>query len=70
MKTKSNMTDNREIKKLYACSHCGLSVNNRGDWCNLGCGDDYNQMIEVKIPTDNPFDKNVVSDLIKYLKSQ
>ena len=35
------------MDKIYACSNCGVSLTNRSDWCNLGCGSDYNEMIEV-----------------------
>ena len=35
------------MKKIYACSNCGVSLTNRNDWCDLGCGSDYNEMIEV-----------------------
>lgn len=31
----------------YFCNHCGYSPDNRCDWCDLGCGDDYNEMIRV-----------------------
>ena len=32
---------------IYACSNCGVSLNNRNDWCDLGCGSDYNEMIDI-----------------------
>jgi hypothetical protein len=35
-------------KKIYLCKTCGVSLNNRADWCDLGCGNDYNEMVEVK----------------------
>ena len=35
------------MNKIYACSNCGVSLTNRNDWCDLGCGSDYNEMIEV-----------------------
>ncbi|MEK7180275.1 MAG: hypothetical protein AAB706_02265 [Patescibacteria group bacterium] len=35
------------MDKIYACSNCGVSLINRNDWCDLGCGSDYNEMIEV-----------------------
>ena len=35
------------MDKIYACSNCGVSLTNRNDWCDLGCGSDYNEMIEV-----------------------
>jgi hypothetical protein len=31
----------------YFCSHDGYHPLNRGDWCELGCGSDYNRMIAV-----------------------
>lgn len=34
--------------KQYSCNHCGYSPRNRRDWCDLGCGRDYNEMIEIK----------------------
>ena len=35
------------MNKIYACSNCGVSETNRADWCDLGCGSDYNEMIDV-----------------------
>lgn len=35
------------MNKIYACSNCGVSLTNRNDWCDLGCGSDYNEMIDV-----------------------
>lgn len=35
-----------EKKEIYACSICGVSERNRFDWCDLGCGNDYNEMIK------------------------
>ena len=32
---------------IYACSNCGVLDTNRFDWCDLGCGSDYNEMIDV-----------------------
>ena len=32
---------------LYACSNCGVSITNRNTWCDLGCGSDYNEMIDI-----------------------
>ena len=37
-----------ENKEYYKCSICGFSETNRSTWCDLGCGSDYNEMIEVK----------------------
>ena len=34
-------------EKAYACSVCGFSPKNHANWCNLGCGSDYNEMIEL-----------------------
>ena len=34
-------------RKHYICSHCGYSPFSRSTWCDLGCGSDWNQMIEV-----------------------
>lgn len=35
-------------KKYYCCKSCGISETNRVDWCDLGCGRDYNEIFEVK----------------------
>jgi len=35
-------------KKFYICNNCGFSLTNRSTWCDMGCGSDYNEMIEVK----------------------
>uniref|UniRef100_A0A6H1Z633 Uncharacterized protein n=1 Tax=viral metagenome TaxID=1070528 RepID=A0A6H1Z633_9ZZZZ len=35
------------MNKIYACSNCGVCLTNRNDWCDIGCGRDYNEMIEV-----------------------
>lgn len=38
------------MERYFRCSICGFSYKNRGNWCALGCGRDYNEMIEIKIP--------------------
>lgn len=40
--------DKKIEKKIYMCGNCGVSLTNRADWCDLGCGRDYSEMIEVK----------------------
>jgi len=35
------------MDKHYACKVCGYHPQNRLWWCNLGCGEDYNEMIEL-----------------------
>ena len=35
--------------KLWKCSNCGISENNRCTWCDLGCGSDYHDMTEVVV---------------------
>ena len=35
------------MNDIYVCSNCRVSLTNRSDWCDLGCGSDYNEMIEV-----------------------
>lgn len=39
--------DKAESRKFYCCNHCGFSVTNRADWCDMGCGRDYNAMIDI-----------------------
>ena len=34
-------------KEIYCCRGCGISMTNRKDWCDLGCGRDYNEMFKV-----------------------
>ena len=34
-------------EEIYACSNCGVGETNRATWCDLGCGSDYNEMIDV-----------------------
>lgn len=31
----------------WCCCNCGASRTNREDWCDLGCGNDYNAMIRI-----------------------
>lgn len=38
-------------EKHYSCKTCGYSPENRSTWCALGCGSDYNEMIEVLAPS-------------------
>ena len=38
----------KKEKKYYACKICGISETNRANWCDLGCGRDYNEIFEVK----------------------
>lgn len=33
----------------YACNADGFDRHNRGNWCDLGCGSDYNRMIPVTV---------------------
>ena len=35
-------------KKYYLCSNCGFSPDNGTTWCALGCGSDYNEMVEIR----------------------
>jgi hypothetical protein len=44
----------------WFCTHDGYSPANRGWWCDLGCGRDYNRMIEVP--------KRLVDKLIREVK--
>ena len=37
---------------LYVCRVCGYNPYNRADWCDSGCGSDYNQMHPVPATTD------------------
>ena len=41
-----------EQRKWYCCKICGVAENNRKDWCDLGCGRDYNEIFEVKRMVD------------------
>jgi hypothetical protein len=36
------------MAEMWACRNCGLHPNSRADWCDAGCGSDYNQMFLVK----------------------
>lgn len=38
-----------KIMSLWKCNNCGICFQNRRDWCDLGCGSDYNEMIEIPI---------------------
>lgn len=31
----------------WCCTHCGPSPTSRANWCDRGCGSDYNQMFEL-----------------------
>ena len=33
---------------LWRCRVCGVSRTNRRNWCDLGCGSDYNEMTPVE----------------------
>jgi hypothetical protein len=35
--------------EVWSCNACGPSVTSRGNWCDRGCGSDYNQMTKVKM---------------------
>lgn len=50
------LKEKQGIKKYYKCKWCGYSPNNRADWCDLGCGSDYNEMI-VCSPLQEPREK-------------
>lgn len=41
------MKDARKSKEVYLCTNCGISKYNRFDWCDLGCGSDYNEMVRI-----------------------
>lgn len=48
----------------YFCSACGYDYYNRYNWCNLGCGSDYNNMIAVpKRHVDNFENVNSLQDM-------
>lgn len=34
---------------IWACSICGPSKDSKGWWCALGCGRDYNEMVELRM---------------------
>lgn len=40
------------MEKFYKCTICGLKETNRKDWCDMGCGSDYNDMVELVYFTD------------------
>jgi hypothetical protein len=42
------------VSKHYICNNCGYSESNRSDWCALGCGRDYNEMILADAIPANP----------------
>jgi len=50
----------------YICNNCGYSPNNRSTWCDLGCGNDYNEMIAIpdniakKIERANAIEKALI----------
>jgi len=31
----------------FMCNICGFSPDNRKDWCDLGCGSDYNEIYDL-----------------------
>ena len=33
-----------EAEEMWSCSHDGFHPKNRADWCEWGCGNDYNRM--------------------------
>jgi hypothetical protein len=62
------------MNKIYACSNCGVSETNRSDWCDLGCGSDYNEMIDVGgrrfIEYSTKIKKTAISPIIEMIKQQ
>ena len=45
------------FNRKYACKVCGYCPTNNATWCDLGCGSDYNEMIDIG-------DKPTLSELI------
>jgi hypothetical protein len=39
-------------KEWWACSICGPATNSRANWCNAGCGRDYNEMTKLVLPQE------------------
>lgn len=37
-----------QVVQGHVCSICGYSPSNRANWCDLGCGRDYQRMIRVE----------------------
>src|SRR4051794_23973975 len=34
---------------VFLCSHCGYAEGNHRNWCNAGCGHDYNHMQPIEV---------------------
>lgn len=34
---------------VWACTHDGPCLTSRGNWCDLGCGSDYNRMEKMQL---------------------
>jgi hypothetical protein len=34
---------------IWTCSYCGYAPGSRRNWCNAGCGSDYNRMEPVEV---------------------
>lgn len=41
------MAAERQEPAGWLCSHDGYLPSNRANWCDLGCGSDYNQMVPL-----------------------
>ena len=63
-------------KKYYLCTNCGFSPTNRATWCDLGCGSDYNEMVEIRRLPEflakhaTAIRKEVAGALLKYLEDE
>ena len=52
------------VIKLYGCSNCGVSKDNRFDWCDLGCGNDFQSMMEVEYAPVMEYRKKVANQIM------
>lgn len=50
--------------KLYRCSNCGVSKYNRFDWCDLGCGNNFQSMMEVEYAPVMEYRKKVANQIM------
>lgn len=38
-----------ELMPMWSCSHCGPWPTSRANWCDRGCGSDYNRMERIDV---------------------
>jgi hypothetical protein len=45
--------------EIWCCKACGPSLTSRADWCDRGCGNDYNEMFLIRNFTSSSLYKEI-----------